>query len=682
MKVLRLSFILSIAALMTCAVGISAQTASDHWGETPRLMVEGNHLVNTYGEQVMLHGVMDTPSPYFSGYRFTDGKWINVYNDGDNYIAKCISYFDKLFTAVTDTKQGSWCNVFRLHLDPCWTDNPNKVYASGFTTSGDKTRDPNGNEVSGESNIMHFDLSRLEKYLNNLYLPIARKAQGHGLYVIVRPPGVCPNTIKVGDYYQKYLIDVWDAVTKNEDVLKNSDWLSIELANEPINITEQNGQKLTTTKRDFFQPIVDRIRANGFKGIIWIPGETWQQDYKSYAEQPVLDGTMGDKPQIGYAVHFYPGWFSTSDKAHDAKTSIRSFLGSVPVAKTHPIMITEVDWSPEDPTQPSKKNEWGEEVRGNYGTWGTGSTSKFGQAFKAVIDHLGNAGMTLTHTHDYMDIDHYLATGELRPAFTGKLADTYEACSGACFKWYDEYAHSVIAANTWENTDAFYFDAVDEVKNAAASLDGKTYAVSNKSLTHFWNVSTSYGNPQDIHSNEMADWEETEFNYLHFTRVTDSGCSTQGNIYAVQMSKENGQPYSLWGSNGYLNAQPNGNVLFALGLNGKQYGQDEQYCGLWKIDYAEDEGAYTFCNVGRLEKGLGAYVTPSSTSPSEAKSFVRIFSKVSMKNPNGIDAVHSDTAGNPASSVFSIDGRCFNTLQKGINIVRMADGSTRKIVVR
>lgn len=664
---------------MTCAVGISAQTASDHWGETPRLMVDGNHLVNTYGEQVMLHGVMDTPSPYFSGYRFTDGKWINVYNDGDNYIAKCISYFDKLFTAVTDTKQGSWCNVFRLHLDPCWTDNPNHT-EPGFTKSGSKWKDPNGTEVDGEANILKFDKSRLEKYLTSLYLPIARKAQGHGMYVILRPPGVCPSKIKVGDYYQKYLITVWDIVTKNSEVIGNSGWLSVELANEPVAILDANGQNQNSgkTMHDFFQPIVDKIRENGYKGIIWVPGGTWQQEYRGYATHPVVDPLNN----FGYAVHWYPGWYSTSDTQYNEKTSLNSFLSSVPVAKTNPIMITEVDWSPEDPTGQGHYNESGQWVVPNCGTWATGSTSKFGLAFKSVVDHLGNMGMTLTHTHDYMDIDHYLATGELRPAFTGKLADTYEACSGACFKWYDEYAHSVIAANTWENTDAFYFDAVDEVKNAAASLDGKTYAATDKSLTHFWNVSTSYGNPQDIHSNEMADWEETEFNYLHFTRVTDSGCSTQGNIYAVQMAKENGQAYSLWGSNGYLNAQPNGNVLFALGLNGKQYGQDEQYCGLWKIDYAEDEGAYTFCNVGRLEKGLGAYVTPSSTSPSEAKSFVRIFSKVSMKNPTGIGAVHRDNAGNTASSIFSIDGRCLNTLQKGINIVHMADGSTRKIVVR
>ena len=145
----------------------SADAQMHRWGDTSRLTVENNYLVDPDGNQVMLHGVMDTPSPYFSGYRFTDGHWINVYQDGDKYIDKCIDYFDRLFTAVTDTAQGSWCNVFRLHLDPCWTDDPN-VSAQGFKTSGDKTIDPNGNEVSGESNIQHFSEKRLVSYLDKL----------------------------------------------------------------------------------------------------------------------------------------------------------------------------------------------------------------------------------------------------------------------------------------------------------------------------------------------------------------------------------------------------------------------------------------------------------------------------------------------------------------------------------
>ncbi len=414
------------------------------WGKTSRLTVVDNHLEDTEGNQVMLHGVMDTPSPYFSGYRFTDKNWIDVYRDGDKYIDKCKNYFDKLFTAVTDTIQGSWCNVFRLHLDPCWTDDPN-VKAKGFRESGGKIYDPNGTEVSGEASIYHFSSQRLEKYLPKLYMPLAKLAQGHGMYVIMRPPGVCPSTIKVGDYYQQYLLNVWDIVSKDPDVQANSDWLSIELANEPIGVKDANGNDTDEALHDFFQPIVDKIRENGFKGIIWVPGKTWQQNYRGYKRFPIT----GDN--IGYAVHFYPGWFKTSDAQHDPETSIEAFLSSVPVVKTNPVMITEVDWSPEDEKNKviDHYNEYGQPVYKNCGTWATGSTSKFGEGYKAVLDYFGNIGMTLTHTHDYIDIDRYLKDGTLLPAFHDKLPDNaYEACSGGCFSWYPEYAKAKHEART------------------------------------------------------------------------------------------------------------------------------------------------------------------------------------------------------------------------------------------
>ena len=77
----------------------------------------------------------------------------------------------------------------------------------------------------------------------------------------------------------------------------------------------------------------------------------------------------------------------------------------MPVVDTKPIMVTEIDWSPENPDGEGKYNEWGEWVLPNYGTWGTASTSKWGNAWKAVHDHYANIGMTLTSTDDLVDID-------------------------------------------------------------------------------------------------------------------------------------------------------------------------------------------------------------------------------------------------------------------------------------
>ena len=126
---------------------------------------------------VVLHGVMDTPNPYFNRYR-----WGSACNDGT--VASCINYFDKVFGALQNPAKGTYCNIFRLHLDPCWTNN---------------------GHASGEADISKFSADRLRKYLQTLYWPIAQKALNHGLYVVVRPPGVCPKDLKVGDAYQQYL---------------------------------------------------------------------------------------------------------------------------------------------------------------------------------------------------------------------------------------------------------------------------------------------------------------------------------------------------------------------------------------------------------------------------------------------------------------------------------------------
>lgn len=667
--------------LAMSSITMHAQTAVDTWGEVPDLHIEGNHLVDANGMNVMLHGVMDTPSPYFSGYRFGN---FDCYKATDKNVSDCLDYFDKLFTAVTDTAQGSWCNVFRLHLDPCWTNNPN-ITATGFTLARTEGwnkiyKDPNGTEVDQEACIVNFDKSRLESYLAKLYLKIAVRAKNHGMYVILRPPGVCPKTIKVGDYYQQYLINVWDIVTKNSYVLKNSGWLSIELANEPVAILDKNGnnQNSGTTMRDFFQPIVDKIRANGFKGIIWVPGGTWQQEYKAYAQYPVKD----DK--FGYAVHWYPGWYNTSDKSYNKKTSLNSFLSSVPVAKTHPIMITEVDWSPEDPSQPSKKNEWGEEVRGNYGTWGTGSTSKFGEAYKYVIDYLGNCGMTLTHTHDYIDIDLYLKNGTLKPRFYNQLANNaWEACSGSCFQWYKEYAHTVHEAKDWNNAGGYYFDDAKAVTTSASDLNGKVFAMTDAGKSNFFYCNSSLESPQNIRTGTMAEWGDQDYKYIKFQKIANPGCTTTGNLYTLRIVDESGSAYSIWGDSnvGYLNTPPGGWCLFALGITAKKYGQDGDYYGLWKVDNVEGN-LYTIQNVGRLQASQGAYITPTNGTPVSGVEQIRLYTDATVKTATNVKDIFSHEQESTIKAIYDLNGRKLPSMQRGINIVRMANGKVKKIMVR
>ena len=381
----------------------------------PDLHVEGKNLVDSEGKTVVLHGVMDTPNRYFNGNRWGTGG----YNVSD--VTPCLDYFEKMFTAITDKSQGAYCTVFRLHMDPCWT---------------------NYNAPAGtqENNIQYFSEKRYKTFLSKLYVKLVEKALAHGLYVIVRPPGVCPQNIKVGDEYQAYLKKVWKLFASNATIQKNAGQVSIELANEPINVLLANGSKSDKALHDFFQPVVDEIRATGFKGIIWVPGSGYQSNYVGYSKYPITD----TENNFSYAVHVYSGWYGNmTDKNCDHNTFIKNFQAQVPMVTSKPIMVTEIDWSPEDPDKASEGhyNEWGQWTAPNLGTWATGSTSKWGLAWKAVHDHFSNIGMTITHPQEYYNIDEYLKTGKVQPGLqNAKKHNLFEeCCSYACFNWYKDW---------------------------------------------------------------------------------------------------------------------------------------------------------------------------------------------------------------------------------------------------
>jgi len=424
--------------LFVCAVALMLGLTS--WAQgvkpLPSIHQEGKWLVDTYGNHVVLHGVMDTPSAWFNG-----GRWGWSYDDAGRQ--RCLDYFEKLYTGLEESK----CNVFRLHLEPAWTNNSN-ITASGFSkNSENKTVDPIGQVVDGEADISHFSEARLRTYLETLYVPLMEKAMKHGMYVVVRPPGVCPGEIRVDGYYQQYLLTVWDIVSKNETIRAYAGQISLELANEPVSVKNASGNSDTKALHDFFQPIVEKIRENGFTGIIWIPGSGWQANYADYKTYPITDNN------VGYAVHDYDGWYGCADKNLSAANvssattaKIKQFHNQVPVVDTNPVIITEIDWSPYKPGT-DHVNEHGETVLSNYGTWATGRTSVWGTITKNVYDHYGNISMTLSGTACLIDIDTLLNKNKVVPAFDG----LEEACGKACMDWYAEYYNQ-----NWPHADYVY----------------------------------------------------------------------------------------------------------------------------------------------------------------------------------------------------------------------------------
>ncbi len=460
------NFLKTIICIVFTLLPFSANAQSYTYGTTPALHVEGNKLKDPNGGTVVLHGVMDTPSPYFNSYRW--GQWWGGFTD--EAVNQCRNYFDNITTAITQPSKGTYCNLFRLHLDPCWTNDPNKT----ATGSG------------SEDDISRFSADRLRTYLNSLYIPIAVNAVSKGLYVIIRPPGVFPQSVNVGGEYNNYLMTVWDIVSSNSTLKQYSGQISLELGNEPVSVKNSSGQDDAAALHDFFQPIVNKIRQNGYNGILWIPGTGWQSNYRDYVSHPITGSN------IGYAVHDYVGWYNGDNSAYAdwrLNNYINQFHTQVPVIDTNPIVITEVDWSPEK-AGTGHYDEHGNWVLANYGTWATGTTSNWGMLYKGLLDHYpDNISMTLSGTDCYLDVQAYLDNGTIRPAYTVAMqqngfANAWEACSGACFEWYKVWGQAQMSGGGGiaeftpdAKTGRYYANLQDFSTSGSLSFDRNTGVV-------------------------------------------------------------------------------------------------------------------------------------------------------------------------------------------------------------
>lgn len=358
----------------------------------PELHVEGNQLKDPHGNVVKLHGFAQTYSPWFN----ERGQYWTNYN-----IQGCLNYnkrrIDELMTA------GWKMNFVRMHMDPYWSNTP-------------------GASTTGENDISAFNFNRFKIYLEQVFIPMAEYAISKGLYVVMRPPGVCPEQIAVGDEYQQYLLKVWKHVAGNKK-LKNHPNIMFELANEPVNILGSHGTYGNGGKEHFeqlheyFQAIVDTMRAQGCRNILWVPGLAYQAKYAGYADFPI------EGENIGYAVHIYPGWFG-SGNGYEA--FVKGWKEDVqPVADFAPIMVTEMDWADE------KYNaSWG---KAHTGVVGDGN---FGANFKHITDAAGNVSWLLFTSPEYLAAFKDEAPADGNYTF---LTDP-EACPWPIYHWYQEYA--------------------------------------------------------------------------------------------------------------------------------------------------------------------------------------------------------------------------------------------------
>ncbi len=393
--------------LIILLVALWASGAAFAWPgmPMPKLHVEGRWLVDEDGNHVNLHGFGQTYSPWFNEQ---GSKWSNY------DVNACLKYNKGIIDGIMDA--GWKMTYIRMHMDPYWSNTP-------------------GVWTDGEGDISAFDIARFRKYLNEVFIPMAEYAISKGLYVVMRPPGVCPHQIEVGGDYHKYLKRVWGYVSTVKKLTDNPH-IMFELANEPVDILGDDGnysswsEPSQRTLTQFFQEIVDLMRGNGCENILWVPGTGYQSQYAGFAKYPI----QGEN--IGYAVHVYPGWYGSDalEPSHELGGSYGGGFDSFsagwknqiePCAEIAPMLVTEMDWLPS-----KYEASWGKSITG----WMLGSG--FGANFKLLADRTGNVGWMIFTGPELLK--NYNGVAGSEGNYT--MYNDPQGCIWSTYHWFEEYA--------------------------------------------------------------------------------------------------------------------------------------------------------------------------------------------------------------------------------------------------
>lgn len=183
---------------------------------------------------------------------------------------------------------------------------------------------------------------------------------------------------------------------------------------------------------------------------------------------------------------------------------------------------------------------------------------------------------------------------------------------------------STNSVNAKEIKTNFRVSTDKEISVASSELDGQTFVASDAEGTNM--LYTTSGS-QDLKTEAISNFASTQYYRWKFAKVTDAAdCGVEGDLYTIQLMNDDDAYISVYGQRGYINFQPSGNIIFALGLTGwsnaNKYGQDFNYGGLWQV--TKDDNGYLIYNVGKQ-----MYLNPASAAPVADKAYVRLFSALS-----------------------------------------------------
>ena len=586
-------------------------------GTLSPLHVEGPFLVNAEGKRVNLHGFAQTFSPWFNEQ---GTKWTNYNVNG------CLSYNKGIIDGIMNA---GWKMTFvRQHMDPYWSNTPGASQAYG-------------NSWKGEADIRAFDFERFKTYLDLVFIPMAEYAISKGLYVVMRPPGVCPETISVGGEYQQYLIKVWEYVAQHQK-LKNNGAVLFELANEPVNITGEGSREELIAK--FFQQIVDVMRKY-CNNVLLVPGLGYQSQYAGFAKYPV----QGEN--IGYAVHCYPGWYNSGHEG-EVNTTYREFkrgwesqIG--PIAEKAPIVVTEMDWAPKK-YSPSHKDANGNEVFDTrcsfaFAYTGTAGGEGFGANFRRIVDETCNVSWLL------------FTGGELLAKYNDAAPDgqTFltdpEACPRPCYRWYQEYATQAYSDKIndpdygYHHEEEPLFSLSEEWFNPSIYASGTYEEATGKLQTGQW----GFGGWQYAQGVDLS-----AYKYL---------------VVELKQAQNAGASFRLFDINNYWSSPSRSNFTGS---------QTRLVIDLHNLKAYKDDNCTQFDhNIDPSHIYIAGFWTTGG-SPIYIN---KVFLSDDGVNPTGIFEFENGTFDEISREYYSLDGRRLTSAQPGMNIVKVTEtnGNTK-----
>jgi hypothetical protein len=407
--------LLLLMALIMTPMLINGQSANAWSGMTmSKLHVSGKQLVNSSGRPVLLSG-WHQPSGAYWTYQ-NSSYYLN--QNGNNRHAAILAYLKDITDTFTDTssKYGSthgwYMNQVRLFID----------------------RADMGDVAAGT-----YNFAGLQSVTQNVIIPYINYAKTKGLYVTLGLDfTLLDNKATTPSNLDKFN-EIWGYLASQTDI-KSADNVMFELINEPVlsdvngvwggNPSQSNFVDYWDSLKNFQNSIISTIRSKGADNVIWAAGLGWDQYYQLCASNPLTDPLNN----IGYSVHWYPGYGANDDFAKLQQiwnTTIK------PCADNYPINITETTWFKKLP--------------GDSPYWDlfNGSNEGFGKNTKAIFTAAGNVSIA-AHMNGFI-----LDSGT-RSSFADPTAGlkydgdaTRDGMARFLFDWYYEQAQLLPWNGIW-----------------------------------------------------------------------------------------------------------------------------------------------------------------------------------------------------------------------------------------